>query len=43
MKDLIQTFNNNSFCEKYHFRMEQLSINRGYVTLTGNYDDRKKI
>jgi hypothetical protein len=43
MKDLIQTFNNNSFCEKYHFQMEQLSINRGYVTLTGNYDMKKKI
>jgi hypothetical protein len=38
IKDLLRTFNDNSFCEKYHFRMEQRSINRGYVTLTGDYD-----
>jgi hypothetical protein len=42
MKDLLRTFNNNSFCEKYHFQMEQLSINWGYVTLTGDYEKKKK-
>lgn len=41
IKDLIRTFNDNPFCEKYHFRMEQMSINRGYVTLTGDYDIKK--
>ena len=40
-KDLLWAFNNNLFSEKYNFRMELPSINRGYVTLTGNYDVRK--
>ncbi len=42
IKDLIRTFNNNSFCERYYFRMEQRSINRGYVTLTGDYNMKIK-
>jgi hypothetical protein len=42
MKDLIRKFNNHSFCEIYSFQMEQRSINRGYVTLTGNYEKKKK-
>ena len=42
VKDLLRTFNNHSFCEKYHFQMEQRSINRGYVTLTGDYQKKKE-
>jgi hypothetical protein len=42
LKDLMWSFNSNSFCEKYNFHMEQLSINRGYVTLTGDYDIKTK-
>lgn len=42
IKDVIRTFNDNPFCEKYHLRMEQMSINRGYITLTGDYDRKKK-
>ncbi len=28
LKDFMWSFNSNSFCEKYNFRMEQLSINQ---------------
>lgn len=42
LKDFIRSFNDNPFCEKYNLQMEQRSINRGYVTLTADYD-RKKI
>jgi hypothetical protein len=43
MRDLMRTFNNNSLCEKYNFRMAQLSINHGYLTLTGDFDKKKKL
>jgi hypothetical protein len=42
IKDLLREFNNNSFCEKYSFHMERQSIVYGYVTLTGNYQKKKR-
>jgi exonuclease III len=41
IRDLLQTFNKNSFCEKYHSRMEELSTNRDHVTLIGDFDVKK--